>query len=711
MKKEYYPGIGQAVADRTINRPGEKWENVAARVAHGNTWCDTVDRDNLEDHIGRATILMSGRHLQHGDANQAQRPIEVFSNCSTAMTRTETFYLLLNGSGVGTSYDDDIQVTDWSKMPQVACVLANTHADWSPEWQTREEALNTAQWAGQDVVYFRVPDSREGWAEAVQVLEEHTWRGTYSGYSLIIDFSDVRPFGSPIHGMQGRPSSGPIPLMQALRSVGEIKNKGYALWRQAMEIDHLLAECVLVGGARRAARIAVKAATDPDILEYIRVKSEGGLWSANNSVGVNASFWRLDTPEKRAIYDEIIAQSYGNGEPGFINLDLLQRGETRPSIESIMAVGHRFGLSRHMVSMRHQLAVRLQSKKYWMIVNPCAEIRLSLAGALCIIADLAPVHTHSLEDFKDAALAATRALIRVNKMSAYYHGEVSRTNRIGVGLTGIFEYAMKHYGLSFRDLIEEGDQTGYDANGNLITLPSDRVIPFWMDLASVAQATQDEAVRYSAVMGLPTPATVRTNKPAGSTSKLFGLTEGAHLPSMREYLRWVQFRSDDPLVDVYVMKGYPVRRNLKTYSGTSIVGFPTQLPICTMGPVTTAAEATPQEQIRWLRLLEMYWLLQEGGAQISYTLKYDPRTISMQDFSDFMKTSIPLVRAVSVMPQHDTSAYEYQPEEPITAERYADLMSQIELMAEDADKAHVDCAGGFCPVDFNKSSSVTPVLV
>jgi hypothetical protein len=38
-------------------------------------------------------------------------------------------------------------------------------------------------------------------------------------------------------------------------------------------------------------------------------------------------------------------------------------------------------------------------------------------------------------------------------------------------------------------------------------------------------------------------------KPAGTTSKLFGLTEGAHLPSMREYLRWVQFRNGDPLIE------------------------------------------------------------------------------------------------------------------------------------------------------------------
>ena len=36
--------------------------------------------------------------------------------------------------------------------------------------------------------------------------------------------------------------------------------------------------------------------------------------------------------------------------------------------------------------------------------------------------------------------------------------------------------------------------------------------------------------------------TVTTVKPAGTTSKLFGLTEGAHLPARRQYLRWVQFK-------------------------------------------------------------------------------------------------------------------------------------------------------------------------
>ena len=117
-----------------------------------------------------------------------------------------------------------------------------------------------------------------------------------------------------------------------------------------------------------------------------------------------------------------------------------------------------------------------------------------------------------------------------------------------------------------------------------------------------------------------------------TTSKLFGLTEGAHLPSMREFLRWVQFRFDDPLVEEYRAKGYPIRE-LRTYSGTTIVGFPTAPTITTLGmgdALVTAGEATPEEQYEYLRLLEKYWIvgveedgvtpLEDRGNQVSYTL-------------------------------------------------------------------------------------------
>ncbi|MFK5173540.1 hypothetical protein ACI3QN_13585, partial [Propionibacterium freudenreichii] len=73
-------------------------------------------------------------------------------------------------------------------------------------------------------------------------------------------------------------------------------------------------------------------------------------------------------------------------------------------------------------------------------------------------------------------------------------------------------------------------------------------------MSYIRQVCEDEADRYSKEMGLERPHTVTTIKPSGTVSKLFGLTEGWHLPSMREYLRWVQF-SDEKVVQDYAAKG------------------------------------------------------------------------------------------------------------------------------------------------------------
>ena len=716
MPREYFPGIGQAVADRTINRGGEGWGDVADRVSLGNSLLHPTgakDQEPLRHAIAKAQLLMSGRHLQHGDIDQPGRNLEVFTNCSTASQRTMLFYLLLNGSGVGTSYDDDMQVVDWSRMPEVRCVLSNDHADNDGlTYLTREEAITECQHFQVPYDVFIVPDSREGWAEAVQVLENMAFDGGDQHSVIILDFSNVRPKGSPIGGMQNRPSSGPVPLMGALEKLNEVRGGRMPLWMQALWIDHQLAEVVLVGGARRAARIAVKWWEDTDILDFIKVKQEAGLWSANNSIGVDARFWDLVKFVKeydycptgahkkaRDVFDAAVDAQYnhGTGEPGFLNMDLISQGEVH---EPGQALGGLMNLTAETHQLRKILCDRAGKKKYPVIVNPCGEIRISVNGGYCVIADIAAVFC---DDLADVARLTTRALIRTNLMPALYSGEVTSTNRIGVGLTGIHEMAWQQFGLTFYDLIAEGEGTMLDANGLEMAVPKHR--KFWDTIYGAAIAVEEECESYCRELGVPMPRTRRTIKPSGSVSKLFGLTEGAHLASLGEYLRWVQFSHGDPLIERYEEQGYPVIRELKTYNRTSIVGFPTKLPIVEMmGPnLITAAQATPVEQVRWLRLLETFWLLAEGGNQVSYTLKYDPKVVSEQEYKDFILEHVPTVRAVSIMPQIDATAYEYQPEEPVTPERFAEIEARIRrTTAEEVGREHIGCASGACPVDFSE---------
>lgn len=1088
MTRELHPGMGQAVAERTILRPGETWGDVANRVAEGNCSLVPSGADDLEGfraHLHNATILMSGRHLQHGDLSQKTRPYEVYTNCSSSPASFILFYLLLNGSGVGRVYDDDMMLTNWDNLPTVRCVLDESHADfdYSAHESVRDAKHKYGQ--GQSVHWFDVPDSREGWAQAIEKMETMAFQKAFRDDLLVINFTGVRPKGSPIVGMQNRPSSGPVPMMNALHKIATLKGAGIAPWLQTLYVDHYLAEPVLVGGARRAARMAMKIWTDKSVLEFIKIKRPLDgigfpfLWSSNNSVAVDADFWRrLElTPEHkdyntpltrhaREVYRLVSECSYhdGTGEPGLVNVDMLNdnreglptvidgsyvsspsyqvaddtriylaglqrkaihkkylmvpnpcvsgdtpiltdegyvpiidrigkpttiwngnewsevtpfatgfnptvrvllsdgtslrctpehdfivqegfsrdgdqvrrrarqltpgdklakfkmpfvptgvsygtdseaytqgfysgdgtRGYTRSwlyepkfccemrlngsfhfvasqshrktwqhgplrdkswvptdatadyalswfaglcdsdgtisrdatngtsiqitSVEPEFLVNVRLMLTRlgvqAKVTANHPARIKAMPngrggmKDYdcqqaWrLLISPhdtfrlyemglntsrltqeghkpqrsaaqfvkvvevledepcetycftepknhsgtfngivtgqCGEQPLVIFGAYCTLSDVVLYHAETLDEAEDALKHAARSLLRVNTMPSLYQAEVDRTNRIGVGLTGVHEFAWKFFKVGFRDLINP-DFEGYAAAESawnhdkthleVIEFLRDEAYPanvraaaFWQALGQFSRSMVRNAYHYATkVLGRAKPHTIPTMKPAGTTSKLFGLTEAWHLPAMAHYLRWVQFRDSDPLVADYEAQGYPVRRNLKTYEGTAIVGFPTEPTIAGLGMgdnLVLAGDASPEEQYKWLQLGEFFWL--EGGSvseylaghgprpgeprygsQISYTLKYKPDVVSFEEFSKLMRTYQPTIRCCSVMPeiQSDASVYEYLPEQPMTkAEFEASLLNIRTTLAEDIGREHVGCDNGACPV-------------
>lgn len=725
----------------------ENWQEVADRVALGNSLLAPegtreYEYSKLYHHIAQANLLMSGRHLQHGDKTQPTRPMEVFTNCSTSAMSFISFYLLLNGSGVGRSYDDEMMIVDWSKMPVVRCVIDGAHQDVLSGHIHGHMDLRTAKhlYDDADTTVYKVEDSREGWAYAVAKIESMTYAGCHRDSVLLLDFSNVRQKGSPIGGMQGRPASGPGPLMDAIAKIAHVRDAGMEPWKATMFIDHYLAECVLVGGARRSARMATKTWRDKSVLEFCRIKRaieldglEGKaiskyvktnmpmsfLYTSNNSAMVDQDFWNYVNRDQRGVLPDckseeelqahaaevlnVVAEcSYrdGTGEPGLINGDKLTANMAGTDYEGgKFAESSRFKLPESAMGLAKDLAVVARDSHMPMITNPCGEICIYKLGGYCVIADVVPFHAQNLDDAEDAFRTATRALIRVNQMDAVYGPEVKRTNRIGVGMTGLHEYAFKFFGYGWKDIVNE-----------------DKSLAFWLSLSRFKRAVADEAARYAMKLGVTVPHTNTTMKPAGTTSKLFGLSEGAHLPSMREYLRWVQFRSDDPLVEEYRAKGYPVRE-LKIYSGTTIVGFPTQPTICTLGmgdKLLTAAEATPEEQYRYLELLEKYWIrgveedgitpLEESGNQVSYTLKYDPEKVGFEDFKRTLIEGQSRIRCCSVMPQSDTSAYEYQPEEGVNKEEFERISAAIvESQKEDIGMEHVDCGSGGCPISWNEN--------
>lgn len=756
-------GMGKAVARRTVFRPEdeEKWESVARRVSAGNcSLHPSGERDvaAMESVIAKGALLMSGRHLQHGDESQPSRAIEVMTNCSSAAASFAKFYLLLNGSGVGRSYDDVMMAVDWQKAPKIRTGLSSDHKDypkddaqleamaqeWFQEWiwagaMTLNEAILAysvllLEWVSthsrleefeedpENYVVLRVPDSREGWADAVELIEWMAFK--QDKRTLVLDWTLVRPKGTPIHGMQDRPASGPQSPMRGIFNImTRVINAPAPMprWKQAMIVDHYLSVEVQVGGARRAARMATKDWRDPDIMEFVYIKSKGGLWTSNNSVMVDAEFWELlrkCDPYVVALANAIMESSYINGEPGLINGDKLKAKGDR----AIHLDGSDFRSDRYTNKVSTDLLAELGHRaarcRFPYITNPCGEIVLHILGAYCVIADVAPllafwgdlaeaislratltVRGASAEEqdamfaawdaeFLLAAEIATRALMRTNLMPALYQKEVQRTNRIGVGLTGLHEYAWLRFGATFDDLIDENNPNAKR---------------FWAMLEKVSRHVQETAKAYAAEMGVEVPHTALTMKPAGTTSKLYGLTEGAHLPEVEAAIRWVQFRADDPLVSSYEAKGYP-KKVLKTFAGMVAIGFP-KIPLITrigMPYVTTAAAASPDQHYKFIELLEKHWLGSEMDNQVSYTMKIRTDKYTLDEFRSIVQTYQPRVKCCTILPQRPAHemGYEYLPEEEAPLSQVISLLESIDdpEMVQALDLDALRCAAGACPI-------------
>jgi len=159
---------------------------------------------------------------------------------------------------------------------------------------------------------FQIPDSREGWVEALKLILEAYFLGKQVPK---YDFNLVRPAGDPIRGFGGI-ASGPGPLKQMLEDIKKILEKriGQKITSvDIVDIMNLVGRCVVAGNVRRSAEIALG---DPTDLEFVTCKQDekalySHRWASNNSVFA----------VKGLDYSFIANQIAVNGEPGIFWLE------------------------------------------------------------------------------------------------------------------------------------------------------------------------------------------------------------------------------------------------------------------------------------------------------------------------------------------------------------------------------------------------------
>ena len=360
---------------------------------------------------------------------------------------------------------------------------------------------------------FVVEDSREGWVDLVRtIINSFAGRGSYPS---TIDYSKVRPRGTPIKGFGGV-ASGPAPLKKLVENLTNLltpEEPSPITSTQIVDIFNYVGKCVVSGGVRRTAEIMFG---DPEDKEFIELKQDKEAlmdrrWASNNSIFAEVG---MD-------YSGVANSIAVNGEPGTIWLE----------------------------NMRHygRMADPYNGKDLRVMgSNPCSEQSLE-DHELCCLVETFPAHHKDLEDYKRTLKFAYLYAKTVTLVPTHCHktnAVMMRNRRIGCSMSGIIQAMQK---LGRRTFLKWGDE-GYST------------IKGWDDI-------------YSEWLCVPRSIKVTSVKPSGTVSLLCGSTPGIHYPHSEYYIRNIRVQNTSPLIESCIKAGYPVEAD--AYSDdTSVVSFP-----------------------------------------------------------------------------------------------------------------------------------------
>ncbi|QJD52103.1 ribonucleotide reductase [Mycobacterium phage MA5] len=662
---------GELVYNRTYSRTKpdgsrETWPETVQRVVDGNLalvderYQLDGERDELIRLITEFKMIPAGRHLWASGVKNAQHLFNCWVSGWTEKPSDHfefTFMRLMEGGGVGANYSNRF-LADYPEVNHSLKVHVVCDPD-HPDYQAMKDAgvlsdEYDADWAGA----FVIEDSREGWAAALVDLIDTFYATIVLHKNRVYDVSRVRPAGAKLKTFGGT-ASGPLPLAVMLDNTANVLStaKGRRITGlDAMEIDHAIAQCVVAGGVRRSARMAMMHWNDPQIDQFLTIKQDtGSHWTTNISVEVDQDFWdAVAANSGNALYvlDGITKGMVNNGEPGFWDSSLSNKGEPNEVI----------------------------------CTNPCGEITLE-AWEPCNLGHInlaGFVKSNGKVDYLDLLRAhrlMTRFLIRAtfSPVADPKSREVlDRNRRIGVGHLGVASFlamARKKYSEA----------------------PEDR----WFRnlLRELASEVDEAATKFAHELRIPVPVKKRTVAPTGTIAKLPGVSEGIHPIFAKYFNRRIRFSLLDEdqfqTCTKYAAEGYEVEKDLYA-ENTMVVTIPTKDSLVqevvdrygrdAESIVESAADLTLNQLLAFQALYQMLW----ADNAVSFTANVDPGTYTPADVQQQLRTFGGLLKGATIFPE---SSMPQAPYERITKQQYEAATAQAV-----ADSVDEECASGACPI-------------
>lgn len=253
---------------------------------------------------------------------------------------------------------------------------------------------------------YSIPDTREGWVNAVELA---------IGGATAFDYSQIRPAGTPINTFGGT-ASGPEPLRELIEWIGYYVHRE-AWWSKTLIVDlmNMIGRTVVAGNVRRSAEIALGDMSD----EFLNLKNydlypdevSRHRWASNNSVVANVG------DDYSAIAERIAA----NGEPGVFWLDNARK----------------FGrMGRSPDNVDHRASG----------CNPCAEQTLEHKELCCLVETFPSLHDsyYEYQETLKYAYLYAKAVTLIETHDRDTNKIIRRNRRIGCSMSGIQDAIVKH---------------------------------------------------------------------------------------------------------------------------------------------------------------------------------------------------------------------------------------------------------------------------
>ncbi|HEY4504154.1 MAG TPA: ATP cone domain-containing protein [Candidatus Paceibacterota bacterium] len=611
------------------------------------TWIETVDRyvlfmrENLEDKL---------TNEEYGEIRDSMLRMRSMGSMrllwSAGIAARQSNVCAYNCSYIAPSC--------WQDFGEIIYIsMCGTGLGFSVEQQTVGLLPMIERQTGKKLPNFIIPDSKEGWADAL-VHGMETWS---KGWDVEFDYSKIRLAGARLSVMGGR-ASGPEPLRRLLAFTREriLARQGRRLTSlDVQDIICIEGECVVAGGVRRSALISISDLDDSDL----RHAKNGQFYlqnpqraMANNSAAYN------EKPSVEVFLDEwnslVKSQS---GERGIWN-----RG-----------------------SLKKQLPVRrwkLFEKDLWRSgVNPCGEIVLK-SKEFCNLTEVCA----RKEDTEETLMEK----VRIGAILGTYQATLTK-----------FGYLSPEW----KKNCEEEALLGVSITGHW-DCPALRNPNTMRKLKEVAIETNRE---YAARFGIRPSAAVTCVKPSGNTSQLFNSSSGMHPRHAPYYIRRVRIEAHNPIFHMLKDAGVPyfpeVGQNVETAT-TYVLEFPIKSP----------DKSVFKDDMTAIEQLEYWKMVKENFTEHNPSTTISVGDNEWLEVANWVYAHWDIIGGLSFLPRSN-HIYRLAPYEEITKEQYEerlrnfpniDFAKLVLYEYDDQTKGakELACIAGLCEVDISTSDLV-----